>query len=283
MKRLIVWSWGSLIFLGICACLLFAIVWGEPDGNRHPNVGAIVYRVLGDTQVYPGASGALISDRVFLTAGHVTKALESMISAGMTTLANIFICFDSTDTLLPGANLRPIDSIITHPHYSLPGKDNSWDIGLIFLKDAVTDITPAQLPPFPNFLDELKASGELVSNPRKGTKFVCVGYGSFLEFPPPIIVWENKDRYMAESGFLGFNKYWLFMSQNLHTGNGGTGYGDSGGPNFWKNDDGTETIVALTSQGDVRLVATNIAYRVDTEGSLAFIQGALSSVSSLTK
>ena len=73
------------------------------------------------------------------------------------------------------------------------------------------------------------------------------------------------------------------MSQNQATGNGGTGFGGSGGPTFltWTNPDTgeeQEILVAVTSWGDPNLVAMSFSYRVDTEHSLSFIDSVLGSV-----
>lgn len=226
-------------------------------------------------ELYPGASGTLIDKKVFLTAGHVTNSFNNLILQDELEIENIYICFDSTDTLSPTAILLPVASIHTHPNLRFY-KENWYDVGLIILQDEVKDIAPAQLPD-PELLDQLKAGRELKSGP-KGTRFVCVGYGSFMEFPPPRVVWENKDRYMAESGYLGLKKSWLIMSQNHPSGYEGTGFGDSGGPNFWIDGDGNEILVAVTSTGDPKLVATNIAYRVDTPEILGFIMGFITGI-----
>jgi secreted trypsin-like serine protease len=61
------------------------------------------------------------------------------------------------------------------------------------------------------------------------------------------------------------------MSQNLATDDGGTSYGDSGGPAFWTNPEGEDILVAITSWGDVPCVATGIDYRVDIPQTLDFI------------
>src|SRR4028118_1524768 len=54
----------------LCAGAASAITNGQPDGNRHPNVGGLV----NDTQYSDGTwlycSGTLISPTVFLTAAH---------------------------------------------------------------------------------------------------------------------------------------------------------------------------------------------------------------------
>jgi Trypsin len=270
-KRLIL---AAFLFSALAAAALFAIVWGELDGDRHPNVGNIVYRLEDGGPLYPWASGSLIAEKVFLTAGHVTYWINYYISQGELDLKNVYVCFDSTDTLMPTANLHPISQVITHPGYPPAQHKEDWcDVGILVLEDAVTDLPLATLPS-PKLLDQLKAAGKLKSGPE-GTKFVCTGYGSFLEFPPPVIVYENNDRYMAKSGYLGLKKNWLVMNQNGPSGNGGTGYGDSGGPNFWVDEDGNEILVAVTSTGDPKAVATNIAYRVDTPEILNFIMGVM--------
>lgn len=53
------------------------------------------------------------------------------------------------------------------------------------------------------------------------------------------------------------------MSQNNATDDGGTSYGDSGGPAFWINPQGREILVGITSWGDVPCVATGFDYRTD--------------------
>jgi secreted trypsin-like serine protease len=61
------------------------------------------------------------------------------------------------------------------------------------------------------------------------------------------------------------------MSQNQATGDGGTCYGDSGGPAFWTQEDGTEVLVGITSWGDVPCVSAGFNYRVDIPETLDFI------------
>ena len=64
---------------------------------------------------------------------------------------------------------------------------------------------------------------------------------------------------------------WLRMSQNQATGNGGTCYGDSGGPAFWTDTHGTEILVGITSWGDAMCVAAGFNHRVDIPDTLDFI------------
>ena len=65
---------------------------------------------------------------------------------------------------------------------------------------------------------------------------------------------------------------WLRASMNASTGNGGTCYGDSGGPNFL-GAGATETniVAATTITGDFVCRATNVDYRLDTPSARAFL------------
>ena len=85
----------------------------------------------------------------------------------------------------------------------------------------------------------------------------------------------GTQRFVAQSGYLALNDSWLFMSQNQAAGNGGTGYGDSGGPTFWTDPTSKEEIlVSVTSWGNPVMVAIGIDH-VDTVESLAFITSVL--------
>ncbi|HEV2761435.1 MAG TPA: trypsin-like serine protease, partial [Pyrinomonadaceae bacterium] len=60
-----------LLVLMLCALLAtsaWAITYGQPDENRHPNVGALVGQF--SSGKFPYCSGTLISPTVFLTAAH---------------------------------------------------------------------------------------------------------------------------------------------------------------------------------------------------------------------
>jgi hypothetical protein len=69
----------------VCGGVASAITYGQPDGNRHPNVGALVGTFDGET--YPYCSGSLISPTVFLTAAHCDIGTEK-----------VYVTFDSEYT-----------------------------------------------------------------------------------------------------------------------------------------------------------------------------------------
>ncbi len=69
----------------VCGGVASAITYGQPDGSRHSNVGALVGTFDGET--YPYCSGTLISTTVFLTAAHCDIGTEQ-----------VYVTFDSTYT-----------------------------------------------------------------------------------------------------------------------------------------------------------------------------------------
>lgn len=59
---------------------------------------------------------------------------------------------------------------------------------------------------------------------------------------------------------------------NPARGDGGTCYGDSGGPNFLgAGADETNIVAAITVTGDFMCRSTNVVYRLDTESARTFL------------
>lgn len=248
----------ALIILAATAIPVAAITWGEPD-SEHTNVGAMVvdYPGYGPYQV---CSGTLVHPRVFLTAGHCTVDWEG------TGVETFWVNFDpyalNEDTLLD------VIEVIPHPDYWWGPTSNPHDVGVLILAEPVTGIEPANLP-YVGFLNELKDAG-LLKRGSQRADFTVVGYGGSLEWPPPVIYYDDY-RQFAQSEYQNLHKKWLRVSQNQAIDNGGTCFGDSGGPIFWTEPDGTETLVGVTSWGDAACVSSGFYYRVDIADTLDFI------------
>jgi hypothetical protein len=157
----------------------------------------------------------------------------------------------------------------TNPAYlEARGADDTGDVAVILLDSAPAGITPAQLPTA-GLLDQLKAQHTL-----DDTLFTAVGYGTVRDTNQKAwqSILDNLDRNQVDQEFLSLTNAWITLSMNLATGNGGTCYGDSGGPHFIHMD-GVETniVAAVTVTGDAQCKATDKDYRMDTESARSFL------------
>jgi hypothetical protein len=164
-------------------------------------------------------------------------------------------------TDLKKTSLIPVAQAVTNPDFS-QRQDDSGDIGVLILSDrSVRRITPAALPTFA-LLDELAAQNGL-----HDAEFTAVGYGlqnRVVGDGPPYFEDANPvPRMFAFSSFDALNGGYLRLSQNQATGDGGTCFGDSGGPNFL-DVNGRRILVASTVTGDAVCRSTNVVYRLDT-------------------
>jgi secreted trypsin-like serine protease len=264
------WACGGVLallaVLVFCAAPAAAITWGEKDDTgKYPNVGMILVHDPNVDVVYQWCSGTLIAPRVFLTAGHCTFFLPAYLNADL--IDHIYVSFD-VEPFAVGHTWLEVDQVITHPDFSFKPRSNWHDNGVLVLTEAVSGITPAALPD-EGFLDRLQAGGEL-GHGTNGAKFTVVGYGASLSFPPPRTYSEDV-RQFALSEYRALLPAWLRLSQQGRTGNGGTCYGDSGGPTFWQEPNGDLIVVATTTWGDMPCVTSGFNQRLDVPSSLDFI------------
>lgn len=245
---------------------------GTPDTtNRYSNVGAIVVASGFPGAPYVKASAVLVHPRVLLTAGHVTAEGEWLIAQGVPLLDISRIGF-GPDALDPSTWVE-VEAILTHPDYAFYPDAHSQDIGVIILKEPV-DLPCAALPPL-GLLDDLQRAGLLVDR-GDPTKFISVGYGAVLEFPPPEEIYpvDGLRRYSSPE-YRAVENVWLLMNQSIRADNNGMAGGDSGGAVFWQGPNGEQVLVALNSRTDYRRVALFKAYRVDTPAAADFIRAVI--------
>jgi hypothetical protein len=255
-KTLIVLSL-VLLFSILSLQVAQAITFGQPDENRHPNVGTIVASMPDGGERRFG-SGTLISPTVFLTAAHVTEFIASNGIAP----DDVFVTFDpiwddENATLYPGTyDLNPSFTFNMHDRH---------DLAVVILDEPVEGIEPAALPPA-WLLSDMKADGSL-----KGQRFVAVGYGMLRDDKTKgsQSLYGAGERYFTEQSFLALRPYWLELSSNPSLDSGGACYGDSGGPHFLGD---TNMIVSLTSQVDPTCRATDVTYRLDTDSARSYLE-----------
>jgi secreted trypsin-like serine protease len=245
-RRLSVLWAAAIMLLTVLACsgVALAITYGTDDiENKYSGVGALVDR----TGAY--CSGTLVAGKnngppVFVTAAHCDED------------GKVYVTFDNTyvaeRSQFPGGKGVEYSGTLTgDPQWYLRGHD---------IAVVVFDNPPQGKP-----LARLPAKGSL-SNLEKGRKFTAVGYGVDETFAN-----EGVRRY-AVSSLTSTNRYYLGLSQNIHQGNNGTCYGDSGGPNFL-GAGSTETNInaALTNTGDSMCRSKNTVVRLDTQAARDFL------------
>lgn len=263
MRKLLATVAVALAAVLVLAGTAGAIVYGEPDAGRHPFVGALIaaWREPGVKEQL--CSGTLIAPDVFLTAAHCTAYLESL---GIPN-DQVWVSFDEDVDPVTGSTRLIQGTWVTNPAYPGPQNDPG-DLAVVLLSRTVKGVTPARLPEA-GLLDRLAARGGL-----RGARFTAVGYGVHApEFGAggPTFPYDGE-RWMAVSEFLGMTGAWLFLSQNDAIGDGGTCYGDSGGPNFLGAGAAeTNVIAAITVTGDAMCLATNQVYRLDTPSARQFL------------
>ena len=252
-----------------------AITDGTPDGDGHPFVGLMVaYDSNGDALWR--CSGTLLSETVFLTAGHCTEA--PAVSAQ--------VWFDADVQSLPSC----YDGVIGDPCYPYGGGDSYLgttfihpefydapffvhDVGVVVLSEPADKGTYGELPVV-NQLDALKTK-----RGKQDVTFTAVGYGLQKSFPDQAYFLANnvKVRMVAYPklnqinvpGFTG--DFSMLLSNNANTG--GTCFGDSGGPNFLGD---TNIIAGVTSFGiNGNCAGTGGVFRMDRQDVLDFVNSFL--------
>jgi hypothetical protein len=235
---------GAVIAALAAAAPAAAITYGVPDGERHPNVGGLVSPTQYPDGTWLYCSGTLIAPTVFLTAAHCAEDGEQ-----------VGVTFDSAyvegDKVYAGT-FEP------DPLYNQSQSD-PYDIAVVVFDKAVKGIAPARLP----------AAGSL-SGLGGDQQFTSVGYGAYeVTNGPGGHQYLYDDVRMTATGTLNaITPSWLRISMNPSTGDGGTCYGDSGGPNFLGT---TNIVAALTVTGDAVCRATNVDYRLDTDSARTFL------------
>jgi V8-like Glu-specific endopeptidase len=222
-----------------------AITNGTADGNRHPNVGGLVAPTQYSDGTWIYCSGTLISPTVFLTAAHCGEGESDRVRVTFDT------AYQAGDKVYTG-------TFHADPAYNQSQSD-PHDIAVVVLDKAVNGISPAKLP----------AAGSL-SGLSGSQQFTSVGYGAYevTNGPGGHQYLYNDVRMVATGTLNSINKAWLRISMNPSTGNGGTCYGDSGGPNFLGS---SNIVAAITITGDAVCRSTNVDYRLDTESARAFL------------
>jgi hypothetical protein len=235
----------SLIFAAPAA----AITNGQADGNGHPEVGALLAQQAFSDGTWAECTGTLISRTVFLTAAHCDEGVSQ-----------VSVTFDSAYTSSTGRTYSGVWH--ADPAFSKANGD-PHDIAVVVFSNPIPGITPANLP-----------GANSLAGLGKNQQFTSVGYGAQARSTAkgPKTFTYTDTRFVAAGTLNAVTPAFLRVSQNASHGDGGTCYGDSGGPNFLGAGSGeTRTIAATTITGDTACRSTNVDFRLDTPAARKFL------------
>jgi hypothetical protein len=243
----------------------YAVTFGEPDGNRHPYVGTIIFQTPSG---YFSCSATLVSPTVLLTAGHCTE------EAGIANLRT-WAKFDSSISFPGFENYGSIaeylddkkngwltGTAIAHPQYDdFAAFPATYDVGVVLLDQRVRAANLGALPT-EGFLETIKAANN---------NFTVVGYG-MQGFIKPFLA-DEFARYRGNVRLVELKSTYDAGMSAKFTNNpgrgGGSCFGDSGGPVFYAN---TNMVVAVVSWGITPCIGVDYQFRVDTPLALDFLR-----------
>ena len=227
-----------------------AITYGTPTaGDQYSYVGGLVTTSTRTGERYVYCTGTLISPTVFLTAAHCDIGTDE-------------VCVTFDRTLTKRSKLY-CGTFTASPYYTHSQNDPN-DIAVVVFDNPIRGVGTATVVDEVGYLDRLFAEGEL----NQSSEFVSVGYGGteFTRGPGGHVPTYLDTRMYATGTFNSLGPGYIRISQNPATGNAGTCYGDSGGPQFL---DGV--LVSITVTGDTFCKSTNVVQRLDTELAQEFL------------
>lgn len=241
---------------------------GAPDAGEHPYVALMVAKDADGNPLWR-CSGSMISPTVYVTAGHCTEAPAAT--------AELWFAED-VESGIPG-NGYPFTgdasgTTHSHPNYN-PNAFYLYDLGVVVLDEPVSLSSYASLP-----------SEGVVDNLGKGRKTAvveAVGYGlqnANKNHTVALRVRMKADLFVVDTtGVAGLGAIFGFFPGSgsfIVSGdaaNGGTCFGDSGGPMLLGDSD---VLVGVNSFGlNSNCAGIGGAYRIDQADDLDFINSFL--------
>jgi secreted trypsin-like serine protease len=284
-----------------------AIVGGTPDEGEHPYVGQLFFYVptaedsrFSDPGGWFNCTGTLIDPDTVVTAGHCTYAVgtdgglpPSTHEGGNDVWFSVeeepnYTGLPPSSTFVPDGNDARYDawsafldadptwheaeSASTHPEY-VDQQFLLHDLGVVELSEPIQLDEYGSLPE-EDYLDAYAGKA------RQRGLFESVGYG--LEGSGPKTSFGGDTRKKADRRLVSFEGAYgyrdiavKFSHAQGGSTNGGTCFGDSGGPTFDISNPTLEKqniIVAVTSFGMTSTCTASGSYRIDQRDDLDFLQ-----------
>lgn len=288
---------GVVAALTIAATSAFAITYGVPDDGEHPYVGFLLFFDPNEPGWF-SCSGTLLDGDTVLTAGHCTFDIGTggAPTPGGSGGDDVWVTFDESVDLagypkradypddeagLYAARAAWLDANprfhrgTSHPHPAYANFADSpanHDVGVVGLHAPVAASAFGQLAPL-GLLDQIAGKAK---NHNK-VLVESAGYG-IQEIKPEAV--ELDERWKSTSTIVNL-KSALTDGWNLHTSNnpspangqGGTCFGDSGGPVFLND---TNVIVGVVSFGlNDNCKGADYSARADIADTRDFVAGFL--------
>ena len=246
-----------------------AITGNYVEDLDHPYVGLVTF--YDETGEFSHrCSGSLLTETVFLTAGHCTD--------GATT-ARVYFTQDAGANYDPETQVDPVsgypetcaegtlgvtcatsDQLFNYGFDDFATFPDTHDVGLVILDQ------PILLPEYGSLAAVGSLDGLDTQRGLQNLTFTASGYG--LTKSSPVAVESYRERLMAEARLTNLNSAnnggFNLQTNGNGNGKGGTCSGDSGGPVFYGGYT-SDTIVAVTSFGlNSYCRGVDFAYRTDT-------------------
>jgi hypothetical protein len=283
----------------VLAAPAIAITTGQPDEGEHPYVGQLIFYVPDDADprfTEPGTwwncTGTLVTPTIVLTAGHCTFGVgengESTTAGGGDGSGGNDVWFTVSEQadyegLPPSSTFAPDndarydawsdyfdsnDEWVRGTAYPHPEFDDQaffeHDLGVVVLDEPILLDDYGQLPTL-NYLDQF------AGGPNNTERFEAVGYG--LEKSRVNLSEGGDTRRKAQLKLINVKSdvYAVFSANKGTAHQGGTCFGDSGGPILHDTGD-TEIVVAVNSWAqNYSCAGKSGAYRVDQPDDLAWL------------
>jgi len=283
-----------------------AIVGGAPDAGEHPYVGQLLFYVpnavdsrFEDPGAWFNCTGTLIDADTVVTAGHCTYdvgveglAPDDPLFGGTDVWFSVseapdYSVLPPSSTFVPDGNDERYEtwsalldasdewaeasSTFTHPEY-VDAAFLLHDLGVVELSEPIVLDEYGSLPEA-NYLDRYAGRA------KQQAMFESVGYG--LEASGPKFSFGGDTRRKADRRLISFKGVYgyrdiavMFSHAQGGSTNGGTCFGDSGGPTFDISNPAIaeqNVIVAVTSFGLNYNCNASGSYRIDQPDDLAFL------------
>ncbi len=281
MKKVTISVLLTLVLVLSTVGIASAITDGELDGEGHPFVGLMLAQDEDGNPLWR-CSGTMLSETVYLTAGHCTESpaahAEIFFAAGPIAVDPnyVSIAAGGTGCANPLVTGYPCHGDVggtpyTHPDFD-PNAFYLHDVGVVVLDEAYPRDAYGSLPSVDQ-LDSLKTK-----RGKQNVTFTAVGYGLQKSFPDAAS-WKDvaiRERMVAyphliqiNTGFTG--DFSILLSNNANTG--GTCFGDSGGPNFLGDSNVVAGVTSYAINGNC--AGTGGVFRMDRQNVLDFVNSFL--------